>query len=498
MIHDEMPTGREWDPATGNNGNPATYDFSSNAIMIAPPGSGKGACVELPALLLLHLKNTTIVSVDPTGQNAAISAKARLMRGSAIRCLNPMGLHVGMYPDLESVGCNPMIEGIDPKGPRFYEEAVAIADCFNWSQTGDTFFPDAGRDLATLIIMWVRLRDGDDANLSTVLELLMEGDETDEDGNLIKGLRHTAAEMAASGVFQIAALAGRFLKENRTIDGITQTARTAARSLLSDSIRHDLSKNGMNLADITKTVTTVYLILPAEDLEFHAIWLKLMVTCGLNAIYRQAGAVTNKSIFMLSEFFSLGKLRAVQTAVSAGPKYGSRIFPVLQDYNQLVTTWGREGALTFIASSGCVIAFAPADPETAKFLSDLSGEHFVTTKTSNENASGEVSDSYRTEREKIWSPDAIRSLPKFHALVWKAAERTSNPSMGKPTFLAPQPVYMQPYFKNTECMSVARPDPYPVREGTPAKASQPRNFVWNLLAVTAAVVAFVVIWNVMQ
>jgi type IV secretion system protein VirD4 len=269
---DSIRLGYQWNPKSGRTGKPVTFDLSSHLTLLGPTRCGKGVSLEI-VNLLLGLHKTSIVSVDPTGQNASVCAEARRRASSKVLPVNPQRLHVDQYPDLESVGCNPMLAGVDPKSPRFFEEAAAIGEAMI-SPEGDSqrHFPESARGLITGLIMWVRLRDGDNAHLGTVLHLLTEAEELDTKGQLVKGLRRTAAEMVASGHFQIASLAGRFIKDgSREIDSIRSTAETQTRWLLSEPMRIDLAKNGIDWAQLTRTPTTVFVILPAEDLEFHSV-----------------------------------------------------------------------------------------------------------------------------------------------------------------------------------------------------------------------------------
>ena len=372
---DSLALGVAWTPETGRTGKPVTFDLSSHITLLGPTRCGKGATLEIPNLLL-GLHQTSIVSIDPTGQNACVTAEARRKAGSKVLVLNPQGLHVARYPDLQSCGCNPMVAGVEPQSPRFFEEAAAIGEAMI-AVEGDSqrHFPESARGLITGLIMWVRLRDGDKAHLGTVLRLLTEAEETDDKGKLTKGLRYTAAQMVASQHFQIASLASRYIKDgSREIDSIRSTAETATRWLLSTPMREDLAKNGIDWGQLTKTPTTVFVILPAEDLEFHSVWLKLTVACALNGIYRQAGEGRVLTLFMLAEFFALGHLKPVQAAMGQGAKYGVRLWPVLQDAGQLSTLYGRHGASTFIGNSGCVFAFTPGENDTAEFLSKHSGD----------------------------------------------------------------------------------------------------------------------------
>ena len=454
-MSDVLRLGVAWNPDGGKLGAPVTFDLGEgHAFLFGPTRCGKGVTLEMPNLLL-GLHNTSIISIDPTGQNAAVTADARRKAGSKVVALNPMGLQAARYPDLASVGCNPMLTGMEPQSPRFYEEAAAICDALAWSDKGDPFWPDSGRALVTGLLMWVRLRDGDGANIGTVIDLLMEGERVDEDGNPIKGLRATAAEMAASGQRQIVALANQFLDEgketiSKTIESIQVTARTAARSLLSTPISADLAKNGIDWAELTRRPTTVFLILPADDLQFHTVWLRLIVCAALNAIYRLAGAYRVLTLFWLSEFFALGKLRPIEAAMGQAAKYGVRVFGVTQNWPQLVTLFGRDGAFNFISNCGCMIAFAAGEPETARFLSDYSGDTHRTANSASQDDMGRISRSYHTVREKLWFPDDLMRIPKHHAFVW---------FYGDP---APQPVCLAPpYYENPECRRLRpRADPY--------------------------------------
>src|SRR3954454_9383070 len=324
---DAIRLGYKWNPDTGEIGAPVTYPLQSGMITIAPTLSGKGVGIEIPTLAS-YLGGMSVLSVDPTGQNAANCAEARRRMGHKVVCVNPTGAHTGMYPDLASVGCNPMVAGIDVKGPRFYDETVVIADALNWSEKGDIFFTEGGKDLVTCLTGYVRWRDGDDANITEVMRLLMEGEKRDANGVPTQGLRQTAAHMVKYPVWWIAALASRFLGDpgssTKTIDSIKQTAQTAARSMLSDQIRADLGKNGVDFAELTQHPVTVFIIPPQTNLAFHAVWLRLIVATALNSIYRQMGNVKVTTLLMLSEFPALGSSRVISDALAQANKYGLR------------------------------------------------------------------------------------------------------------------------------------------------------------------------------
>lgn len=201
---------------------------------------------------------------------------------------------------------------------------------------------------------------------------------------------------------------------------------------------------------------TVYIIPPPEKL--HRVWLRLMVATALNVICRRAGKFKVSTVLQLSEFPSCGNMSIIKTAMAESAKFGLRIWPIAQDFNQFVELYKREGAMSFVANNGCMIAFAPNDHDTAEMLSKHTGDHWVEMTSTSENIYGEINANKSWQRQRIWPPERIQSLPKFHALVW---------FYGNPV---PQQVYCKPYFLDPACLAVARDDPYP----HPGASDKPR------------------------
>ena len=153
----EILLGVEWNWEKGRAGDPVAVDLESNFELIAPPGAGKGAALEIPNLLL-GLRRCSVLSIDPSGQNAAVCAEARRTAAkNDVLCLNPFGLHVERYPDLASAGCNPLAN-IDPRSPLFFQECQAVADALIKIESKDPHWTESARGLITGIVMWEVLK----------------------------------------------------------------------------------------------------------------------------------------------------------------------------------------------------------------------------------------------------------------------------------------------------------------------------------------------------
>jgi type IV secretion system protein VirD4 len=475
---DEILLGMEWFPhGRQRTGNPVSCPLDGHFELIAPPGSGKGVCLEIPNLCL-GLQHISVLSIDPSGQNAAVCAEARRRMGQEVVCLNPYGMHIELYPDLKSAGYNPLA-GISSRSRIFYQECAAIGEALIVIEGNDPHWSQSARGLITGLIMWeilkAELHEHRDPLLENIRAMLCEPVIEGDNGKLTAGLPCHAQAAIDSGNLQIADLLGRYVNEDsREIDSIVSTARTQTEWLLSEPMRADLKKNGVDWGQLAKRPTTIFVIVPAEYLEAQEgkVWLRLVTMSALRALFATEGRrAVDKIVFMLSEFAALGKLKAAEAARSQGRKFGIRLWPVLQDIHQLNSEgmYGRNGADTFAGQCRAVFAFAPGDYPSAEWMSQRSGEHDVRTESASESsAQPGVNRSYQLHRERLWKPEDILGLPEHHGLVW--FHGTARPTA----------VYAEPYIDEVGRIrppylrAGARLDPYHGAHGA-APSPAPRN-----------------------
>jgi type IV secretion system protein VirD4 len=465
---DEIRLGVEWSPhgRGRNTGNPVTVPLDGHFELIAPPGAGKGVSLEIPNLCL-GLQNVSVLSIDPSGQNAAVCAEARRRMGQEVVCLNPFGMHTGIYPDLKSAGYNPLA-GISSRSPFFYQDCAAVGEALVIIEGKDPHWSASARGLISGLIMWeilkAELYERRVPLLENVRAMLCEPQQEDEDGRLTAGLPYHAQAAIASGHRQIADVCGRYKESSREIDSIVSTARTQTEWLLSEPMRDDLKGGrdgkGVDWRRLAERRTTIFVILPSEYLEAQEgkVWLRLVTMSALRALFATEGRRNvDKIVFMLSEFAALGKLKAAEAARSQGRKFGIRLWSVLQDIHQLNSEdmYGPRGADSFAGQCRAVFAFAPGDFPSAEWMSQRSGEHDAPMESASESTSQPgVHRSYQLHRERLWTPERILELPPYHGLVWFSGAAK------------PRAVYAEPYIDEAGRIrppylrAGARPDPY--------------------------------------
>ena len=111
------------------------------------------------------------------------------------------------------------------------------------------FFPESARGLVTWLIMYVRVRDGANAHLGTVRDLLNRGGRNRREQSGQRPARHGSARgrdrASAHRQPRRAVHEGKPLQYRHHFD-----RRHAHKWLLDDRIRADLAKNGIDFATL--------------------------------------------------------------------------------------------------------------------------------------------------------------------------------------------------------------------------------------------------------
>lgn len=108
-------------------GRPLRYAGPAHLLTMAPTRSGKGVGTLIPNLLTA---NRSVICIDPKGENARITGRAR-NRFGPVHVLDPFGV-----TGLPSAAFNPLA-GLDPNGLDVAEEAATLAEALVYDAPGE-------------------------------------------------------------------------------------------------------------------------------------------------------------------------------------------------------------------------------------------------------------------------------------------------------------------------------------------------------------------------
>jgi type IV secretion system protein VirD4 len=420
---DGITLGRHLDDATQRVGDKIIYEGERHLLLFGPNGTGKGTRFLIPNLL--SIKDRSIIVIDPKGELAAVTADYRRDVGEVVM-LNPFNV-LG----LGSAGFNPLALLNSSSPETFYDDAAALGEALIKSSDKDPHWGESAQGLLVALIMWEKMQKGDAANLENVRAMLTEADEfkhvVDKKGTLIsseqtKGLTVTAADMVDEGGYEIASLAARFTERTNELASVRSTADTQTRWILSPPMREDLKKNGVDFRKLKEgpRPTTVYVILPAERMRTHSVWLRLVIVSALRALYRPGGL---RTLLLIDEMPALGHLAPLEDAFGLVRGYKVQIAGICQDLNQLKALY-KERWESFLANAGVVQGFTPNDLTTAKWMSERAGQATMLAPSSSESRSpkGERSETVGWSQfgRPLYLPQELMGFAEGTGLLWLA------------------------------------------------------------------------------
>jgi type IV secretion system protein VirD4 len=416
--------------------DPLVYSNERHALLFGPTGCGKTSRFLQANLLRDNLKDRSVIVLDPKAECCAVSAQYRhkiLKHNVAI--LDPFGKmkeiadsNPTVYRYLidngltESTGFNPLQHLAT--GDNFYDDAAGIGEALIKINERDSHWTESAQGLLVGLLMWEKLRYGAAANLRNIRLMLTESEKKEITENetgtkvevLTAGLRSYVQDAlvkgeaaTASEAERIAAsLLSRFNLDNKEIQGIRSTADTQTRWMLSPPMQADLSKPGIDFATLKTAAkpTTVFVILPAERMRTHSVWLRLVIVSALRSLYQPGG---RKTVIFADEMPALGYLAPLADAFGLVRGYGVTIIGISQDLNQLKSLY-KEHWESFVANAGCIMAFTPNDLTTADWMSRRAGQITARSTTINKTPQDKIEANSARDKVSLGSSQVSRPL----------------------------------------------------------------------------------------
>jgi type IV secretion system protein VirD4 len=364
--------GEGWRIGYSQSGKVLRYGGPGHLLIVA--GARKGKMVSVLAPAMLDRCDASRIVIDPKGEICAVTHKRAGQFSKAV-AIDPFGtLRANGVRGVKVVGFNPLAS-LDPKSMSFGGDVASLAEAIVWDEgTGiDRHFTDSARQLVAAVIrVVVKHGRGKDRNLLTVRDAIC--------GNVFEFARKWV-NCGDSAVRQsLARYAAKGAEESRELNGVISTAVVQTDFLAMEGISGSLADDGLNFADLKRKRMTVYVVLPLDKLASCGKWFRLVVAAAIGDLLK-AGPRGNRVLCIVDEFFSIGPLKAFQTAMSqAAGAAGLQLWPVLQDLAQLQTMYPNQGWRTFMSNTAVKMFFGDSgDKDTAEYISAMCGQREMIT-----------------------------------------------------------------------------------------------------------------------
>lgn len=337
-------------------------------ITIASSRSGKGRSAIIPNLLTWP---GSALVIDPKGTNAAVTAARRGHGGGRVTEFLSQEVHVvdpfRIVPRLEKRACFNPLSAIDLAGLRTSEDIDLVADALVVSDgTEDSHWDESARTIIAGVIAHLLSLNNQASLVDMRKALNQDADALDAlFGAMMENQRFSGLPRAAASLILNAG-------PNERGSFFTTVTRNI-RWMDSKAIQSVLGKSDFAMADLKRKAMTVYIVLPPELLEQHKRFLRLFVNTAIRAMSRE-GKAAHPVLFLLDEFYSLGRLSVLEKAAGLLAGYGMKLWPIVQNLGQLEHLYPKNWE-TFIANAGAVQTFSVNDMTTINYLMVRLGGH---------------------------------------------------------------------------------------------------------------------------
>ena len=355
-----------------------------HVLTVAGSRGGKGVSLIVPNLLMY---DGSVIAIDPKGELAGITARARRQKGQKVVVLDPFGVS-----GVDGLGSFNPLDQLDPKSGTVKDDVGLIADALIIGSEREPHFTDTARILIKTLILYTLTLPPAERTLTTVFQLLAGSHKRVMDvGERSEGRVTGRAALfgllkTCTGHFNnaVAGMGANFAQmADREMASVFSTALTQLDFLDSEDMARVLESGNFSLSELKSGRATLYLCLPAMRMGTHSRWLRVVINLALVAFERTQKKLDMPVLVVLDEFPVLGHMNSVEKAAGLMAGFGVKLWVVLQDLSQIEGLY-KKSWQTFIGNAGIMTFWANVDKYTLDYLSDKLGQTGVRLEQSND------------------------------------------------------------------------------------------------------------------
>lgn len=380
-----------WQKAKGKTHHYLRHDGPEHVFVFAPTRSGKGVGLIIPTLM--GWRESSIV-LDIKGENYALTAGRLKSKGHKV-------LRLDFADHLGTSAAHNCLAEIKLDGPKTIPEVQRLANMVMdpenkgladyWSKSGLNFF--GGFVLHEMIMVQYKEKRAatltdisillDDPNRENGCKGLFEEMKSTDHEKILKELYENMEERYIKAARTFIASTGQNMlsKSDKEISGVVNTVAANLALYRDPVLAHNIRRCDFTIDDLRNhdVPVNLYLVVSPADLDRLRPLIRVFIAQVLGRFTEtmefENGMPKNRYrhrlLLLLDEFTSLGNIATVERAIEFQAGYGVKGYYIVQDIKQLKNVYGENNAI--VANCHIRIAYAPNDPETAKYLSDMAG-----------------------------------------------------------------------------------------------------------------------------
>ncbi|WP_117195889.1 type IV secretion system ATPase VirD4 [Rhizobium terrae] len=331
-----------------------------HSLVVAPTRAGKGVGIVIPTLLTF---DGSVLALDVKGELFEMTSRSRLARGDQVFKFAPFD------PLGRTHSYNPVLDIITmPLERRFSETRRLAHNLIAPKGKGSEGFIDGARDLLVAGILACIERGT--PSIGAVYDLFSQ---PGEKYKLFAQLAEETQNLEAQRIFDN--MAGN---DTKILTSYTSVLGDGGLNLWADPrIKAATVTSDFSIYDLRRDPTSIFICVSPNDLEVIAPLVRLFFQQVVSILQRSMPGKDEmfEVLFLLDEFKHLGKLEAIETAVTTIAGYKGRFMFVIQSLAALTGAYEEAGKENFLSNTGIQIFMATADDETPNYISKAIGDY---------------------------------------------------------------------------------------------------------------------------
>ncbi len=350
----------------------------THTLVFGSTGSKKTRALVMPSIHVLAQAEESMIIHDAKGELYRRTAGMLKKRGYRVVCVNLREPETGNSWNPLTIPYRYYLAGDKDKAALFANE---LAITLIKPSQNDAFWGESARDccfgLIMLLFRYCQQYEHPEqavnmSNLCAMRQALFA-----QTGGM-NPAQHWLWKWGRNDELIAAGLSGSVLTASETMQGILSTLDQALRIFnIQPTLLDMLANNNVDIGNIGKEKTAVFLVTPDENRSFHPLVSVFVAQSYQHLVFsaeREGGKVSRRINYLLDEFSSLSAIGSdYAQMLSASRSRNIRFLIVVQSKHQLKARYGDD-AETIQANCGNLLLLFTRELDLLKEVSELCGE----------------------------------------------------------------------------------------------------------------------------